>query len=68
MLGVEFIDPAPRVALHLKDVLVQNNIGLASGGEADISLYTSADPEKLQKAYSTLLAGYPEVNKSEYRP
>ena len=66
--GVEFIDPAPRVALHLKDVLVQNNIGLASGGEADISLYTSADPGRLQKAYSTLLAGYPEVNKSEYRP
>ena len=66
--GVEFIDPAPRVALHLKDILIQNNISLAIEGEADITLYTSSDPVKLQKAYSALLGGYPSVNKSEYRP
>ncbi len=48
---VRFVDPAPAIARHLRDVLLDNNLGLEDA-HPGVELFSSGDDTILKKLYS----------------
>lgn len=53
--AVAVIDPAPAVAKHLVDVMLQENIALEAPEGYAVELHASGGPDALERTFSTLL-------------